>query len=168
MAHACLHCTRLDCDMLGASVVGHSKQRLGFLCQLSCVFALLQSWLMGFVQGKVSELESIEHHRCCHHYHHQQHHDCSKIHCHHLCAGQSWMNLGPNQDGGRNQFDDPMMTGQPVRSSASGMQFGHHDGNCMNQGPFDPTCQPGDVQGLDSIDSHHQLSSHQGVFSHAA
>lgn len=85
-----------------------------------------------------------------------------------MCAGQNWMNLAPNHDGSHNQFDGPMMTGQPGHSSASGMHFGHHGANCMNQAQFDPNCHPGDDRGLDSIDSHHQLSAHQGVCSHAA
>ena len=77
------------------------------------------------------------------------------------------MNLAPDHDGSRNQFDDHMMAGQPMHSSASGVQFGNQGGNCMSNSPFDPTSQPGDDRGLDSIDSHHQLSSHQGVFPHA-
>lgn len=72
------------------------------------------------------------------------------------------MNLAPNQDGSRNQYGDPMMTDQQMRTSASGMQFGHHGSHTMNSSPFDPTSQPGGDPGLDSIDSHHQgiLSSH--------
>lgn len=84
-----------------------------------------------------------------------------------VCAGHSWMDLAPGQDGNRNQFGEQVVAGLQMHSPTSGVPFTPHGAHSMRGSPFDPNPHPADDRGLDSMgpadSGHHHMPCHQGL-----